>query len=86
MNIIDKETEFLDKKRIGYNLLRDAIKLVFEKNGKATLYKDIYVILAQKYNKTVDSVERDIRYILKKSGCNQSSKKFIKSVADKLLN
>lgn len=85
MDFIDKELSFLDKKRKGYRLLKETIALVIERGGKASLYIDVFPVVGEKYGKSGQCVERDIRYLLKKSGCELSSKKFIKSVVEKVL-
>lgn len=83
---LDDELKFCDKKRKGYDMLKDAIKILAAKGGKAPLYKDVFPQIGEKYNKTAASVERDIRYLLKKSNCPLSSKKYIKQVVDKMIN
>lgn len=83
---LDAELEFCDKKRKGYDMLKDAIQMLAEKGGRAPLYKEVFPQIGEKYNKSAASVERDIRYLLKKSNCPLSSKKYIKQVASKLLN
>lgn len=83
---LDDELKFCDNKRKGYYMLKDAIEMLAEKRGKATLYKEVFPQIGEKYNKTAASVERDIRYLLKKSNCPLSSKKYIKQVVDKMVN
>lgn len=83
---LDTELAFCDKKRKGYDMLKDAILMLAQKGGKAPLYKEVFPQIGEKYNKTAASVERDIRYLLKKSKCGISSKKYIKQVANKILN
>ncbi len=84
MDFIDKELSFLDKKRKGYKMLKETIEIVFQRGGKTSLYIDVFPQVGQKYGKSGQCVERDIRYLLKKGGCELSSKKFIKSVIEKL--
>ncbi len=49
----------------GYPLIIDAIEMYIENNGKSIqITKDIYPILATKYNMSLSSVERDIRTII----------------------
>lgn len=83
MNSIEEALNNLDKKRKGYNMLKDAIELVALKQGKISLYKEVFPKIAKKYDKTPQSVERDIRYLLKKGKSSLSSKKFILDVVNK---
>lgn len=83
MNSIEEALNCLDKKRKGYNMLKDAIELVALKQGKISLYKEVFPKIAKKYDKTPQSVERDIRYLLKKGKSSLSSKKFILDVVNK---
>ena len=81
---IVQELKFLNAKRKGYVFLKEAIEMSLSHQGKLALYKDVFPKIAEKYGKTSASVERDIRYLLKTSGCSLSSKKFIKNVAQNL--
>lgn len=83
---LDIELNFCDKKRVGYEMLKDAIIMMAEKGCKASLYKEVFPQIGKKYNKSGASVERDIRYLLKKANCELSSKKYIKLIAKKLLD
>lgn len=65
--------------------IKDAIEMLAQKGGKAPLYKEVFPQIGEKYNMSAASVERDIRYLLKKAKCDMSSKKYIKSVANKIL-
>lgn len=80
MDKIEQAIKFLDSKRKGYNMLKDAIEMVALKQGKVSLYKEVFPKIAKKYSQTPQSVERDIRYLLKKGKCPLSSKKFILDV------
>lgn len=86
MGIIDEELAFLDKNRLGYAMLKEVIEKVVKMKGRASLYIDVFPQVGEKYGKSGLCVERDIRYLLKKGGCKLSSKKFIKSVVEKVLN
>lgn len=82
---LDDELTFCDKKRKGYDMLKDAIEMLAQKGSKAPLYKEVFPQIGEKYNMSAALEERDIRYLLKKAKCDMSSKKYIKSVANKIL-
>ena len=86
MDILERELAFLDKNKEGYKMLEDVIRIAASADGKVVLSTNIFPQIAKKYNKTSAGVERDIRYLLKKGECKLSSKKFIKSVVQKLAN
>lgn len=55
----------ISSKYKGYPIIVDAIEMYIVNNGKTVqITKDIYPILAQKYNMSLSSVERDIRTIV----------------------
>ena len=62
---LDDELTFCDKKRKGYDMLKDAIEMLAQKGSKAPLYKEVFPQIGEKYNMSATSVERDIRYLLK---------------------
>ncbi len=82
--LIVQELKSLNARRKGYIFLKEAIEMSLNHQGKLALYKDVFPKIAEKYSKSPASVERDIRYLLKTSGCSLSSKKFIKNVLQKL--
>ncbi len=86
MSKIEEELKLLDKNRLGYKMLKDTIFIMFRCNCNAALYKDVFPQVGKKYNKSAESVERDIRYLLKKAGSLLSVKKFIKNVVDKMYS
>lgn len=62
---LDDELTFCDKKRKGYDMLKDAIEMLAQKGGQAPLYKEVFPQIGEKYNMSAASVKRDIRYLLK---------------------
>ena len=81
-NEILKLISRLDKKRKGYKYLIDAIMISFSKRGHLPLYKQVFPVIAKKYNVSAESVERDIRYVLRNQNC--STKKYIIRLIEKL--
>lgn len=55
----------------GYPLVIDAVDMYINSHGKCLkITKDVYPILAIKYDMSVGSVERDIRTIIETCWCN----------------
>ena len=81
-NEILKQMRRLDKKRKGYKYLIDAIILSLPKCGHLPLYKQVFPVIAKKYDVSAESVERDIRYVLRNQNC--STKKYIIKLIEKL--
>lgn len=54
----------------------------FSKRGHLPLYKQVFPVIAKKYNVSAESVERDIRYVLRNQNC--STKKYIIKLIEKL--
>ena len=69
----------ISSKYKGYPLIIDAIEMYIENNGKSIkITKDIYPILAAKYNMSFGSVERDIRTIIET--CWQNDKRLMEEI------
>ncbi len=59
--------------------------MLAQNGSKAPLYKEVFPQIGEKYNMSAALEKRDIRYLLKKAKCDMSSKKYIKSVVNKIL-
>ncbi len=70
----------LDEKRKGFKYLVDAITIFSSKRGNLPLYKQVFPVIAKKYNVTSQSVERDIRYVLRNQNC--STKNYLKKIIE----
>lgn len=46
---LDDELTFCDKKRKGYDRLKDAIEMLAQKGSKAPLYKEVFSQIGEKY-------------------------------------
>ena len=79
---IIKQLSLLDKNRKGFKYLLEAINISMTREGKLPLYKQVFPVIAKKYNVTAESVERDIRYVLRNQNC--STKKYIIKLLEKL--
>lgn len=51
----------------GFNYIKEAIKIVKSNYIHLSITKDIYPKIAEKYNTTIQRVERGIRHIIEKS-------------------
>lgn len=58
----------ISQKLAGFLYLKDALNYLIKGNGKVSLSKEIYPLLALKYDSSPSTIEKSIRYAISSSG------------------
>ena len=78
------EIKKLDNNRKGFAFLVEIIRLLLCDQGMRFFDKQVYPIVAKKFNVSVCVIERDVRYLLKKAGIKLPVKKFVKKILEEI--